>query len=261
MHRLAILIGLVLATCGCAARPPADVQRIVIVVPGAGGHGPGTQALIRGLKQASPDAHYKVFHWGMPAPLFMLNLQNDSIHRDAEQKLSQFIAQQATLSSSPRIDVVGHSAGCGVALGAIAMLNKTNVNTLILLSPSVSPGYDLLPAMSHVSGETHVFISDRDTLWLSWRCRKFGTYDDIKTQAAGHVGFDNPPAGITQHAYLPEWNSLGNDGGHFGTLSYRFADSILSQIFDDRGAKSLANRNDPASPNNPVTLQSHRLQE
>jgi len=245
MHRLAILIGLVLATCGCAARPPADVQRIVIVVPGAGGHGPGTQALIRGLKQASPDAHYEVFHWGMPAPLFMLNLQNDSIHRDAEQKLSQFIGQQAMLPSRPRIDVVGHSAGCGVALGAIAMLNKTNVNTLILLSPSVSPGYDLLPAMSHVSGETHVFISDRDTLWLSWRCRKFGTYDNVRTPASGHAGFDNPPDRIVQHSYQAEWASLGNDGGHFGTLTRPFAEHVISPHFFEQGSL-LATQSDDA---------------
>ena len=77
-----------------------------------------------------------------------------------------------------------------------------------------------------------VFHSDRDTVFLSWRTGNFGTYDNVKTRAAGNCGFvldDLSPAlrdKVAQHAYQPEWKDLGNDGGHFGATSRAFAKQI-----------------------------------
>lgn len=230
VHRLIVAVGLALVCCGCANQPLGDARHIVIVVSGAGGYGPGIGNLIRGLHTDSPEADFEVFHWGVPAPLFMLNLQNDAIHRDAERKLARWIESRAAMPSQPRIDLVGHSAGCGVALGAMALLRNVQIDTVMMLSPSVSPGYDLRPALDHASGSVHVFYSSRDTLWLGWRASHFGTYDNVKTRAAGNAGFDNAPVHVIQHAYDPGWQSLGNDGGHFGTLSFRFAKQTLSSI-------------------------------
>jgi predicted alpha/beta hydrolase family esterase len=209
------------------------------------GHGPGTGALIRGLRKDLPDTHFEVFHWGAPAPLFMLNLQNDPIHRDAERKLAQVIEDRAALESHPQIDLVAHSAGCGVVLGAMTLLNDVRVQSMVLLSPSVSPGYELHPAMARVMGNIHVFYSEHDTLWLGWRSSNFGTYDNVKTKASGKTGFANPPQGVIQYAYQPGWNSLGNDGGHFGTLSFRFAQQVVSPLLIDE-ASSLATQSDDA---------------
>ena len=45
-----------------------------------------------------------------------------------------------------RIDLIGHSAGGGVILGALRRLPAdVPVDRVVLLSPSVSPGYELPP--------------------------------------------------------------------------------------------------------------------
>jgi hypothetical protein len=98
----------------------------------------------------------------------------------------------------------------------------------------VSPDYDLAPALSSISGTAHAFVSERDSVFLKWRTGNFGTYDRVKTPAAGSVGFNLmhlPPElrqKVIEHKYDPHWESLGNDGGHFGPLSERFARQVLT---------------------------------
>jgi hypothetical protein len=105
-----------------------------------------------------------------------------------------------------------------------------------MLAPSVSPQYDLEPALRNLGGEAHVFHSDRDTLFLSWRTSKFGTYDNVKTKAAGNVGFDLSKLlpelwrRVVQHSYDPAWRELGNDGTHDGPLSRAFVARVITPL-------------------------------
>ena len=62
-----------------------------------------------------------------------------------------------------KIDVIGHSAGCGVLLGALSRLPADlHVARAILLAPSVSPTYSLEESVVHVDQKIDVFFSDRD---------------------------------------------------------------------------------------------------
>jgi hypothetical protein len=125
-----------------------------------------------------------------------------------------------------------------VVLGALAKLDaERHVGSVVLLAPSVSPGYDLGPAMAHVDGTVHVFFSERDTLWLKWRTGHFGTYDNVKTPAAGNQGCKNveqlPPAlrdKLVQHPYDAAWRPMGNDGGHFGSLAPHFTTQVIGPL-------------------------------
>jgi len=110
-----------------------------------------------------------------------------------------------------------------------------HVRNVVLLAPSVSPGYELGPSAGHVEGTIWVFYSPHDKLFLSWRTGNFGTYDGIKTPAAGNRGFD--PAmvealhgKVVQHAYDPAWAQLGNDGDHGGWLAKAFATTVLAAL-------------------------------
>src|SRR5690606_3825378 len=102
----------------------------------------------------------RVFRWGAPPLLFFLDFQNDGVHRSAERRLAADIRAWREKHPDGRIDVVGYSAGCGVTLGALALLkDERPVTTAVLLAPSVSPGYDLAPALAGLRGKLHTFRS------------------------------------------------------------------------------------------------------
>jgi alpha-beta hydrolase superfamily lysophospholipase len=218
-------------TCGCAARSRGTGPDVVFVVAGVGSTG-GYAGLTNALSREGRAV--QLVDWGAPPPLFMLNFSTRSIHDEAERMLAGQIEQWHEAHPAGRIDIVGHSAGCGVVLGALPRLGQaTNVGNVILLAPSVSPTYDLQPVLGKIDGVVHAFHSMRDTLFLSWRTSNFGTYDRVKTKAAGNVGFcgDYPPTKLIQHAYDERWRELGNDGGHFGTLSEPFAREVVAPLF------------------------------
>jgi pimeloyl-ACP methyl ester carboxylesterase len=230
-------VALLFCLGGCANRPPnPPSDDVLFFVPGVAGDGGGYDGLIRGLRAAGVNQHIEVLGWGAPGPLFVLNFQNDAIHRSAEAKLAATMHQWREAHPSGRIDLIGHSAGCGVTLGALALPDSTTAGTVVLLSPSVSPTYDLAPSLSKMAGKLHVFHSDRDTFFLSWRTSTFGTYDNVKTKAAGNVGFDLAPlppelrAKVIQHPREDWWADQGNDGSHFGTTAQEFVTKAVGPL-------------------------------
>jgi pimeloyl-ACP methyl ester carboxylesterase len=235
MRRAATILALILfVAAGCAEKHPPAEKRIVFLLPGvAGGK---YETLARAIEE-SAKCEVRIMSWGAPAPLFMLNFSNQKIHDDAERKLADAILEYRRTHPAAEVDLIGHSAGCGVILGALKRLPAdAHVHTVALLAPSVSPKYDLTPAILKLE-RLHVFTSSLDTVFLKWRTSRFGTYDNIKTPAAGNAGFDLTPlsselrAKVVAHPYDDAWKSLGNDGGHFGTLSADFTNQIIAPLF------------------------------
>jgi pimeloyl-ACP methyl ester carboxylesterase len=246
-----------LATLGCAGGTqsldavPSD--RIVCFVPGVA----GDSGLYGGLKKAlveSGATDLRVFTWGAPPPLFALNFQTTSIHDKAEQQLADRLTQWLHQRPGMRVDLIGHSAGGGVILGALRRLGEGDaVDHVVLLSPSVSPGYDLAPPLRRVRVRLDLFWSDRDTFFLKWRTGTFGTYDNVKTPAAGNMGFHPttplPPelaSRLVQHPYGPQWESLGNAGGHDGSVAHDFVRQVVTPLLN-------APAPSPAAATAPVT--------
>lgn len=225
------LLLLTFLTCGCES--PEPTGNVIILVPGVAGD-VGYDALLDGLKDGGVKTPVMKVSWGAPSALFFLNFTSQSIHNSAEEKLSDRIASYAKKNPGARIDLIGHSAGCGVVLGALRRLpDDLHAHNVVLLAPSVSPGYDVANSAKHVTGSINAFHSDQDTLFLSWRTSNFGTYDGIKSRAAGNAGFD--PQTITSlngklidHAYDPSWKELGNNGGHFDCLAREFIHRVVA---------------------------------
>lgn len=222
---------------GCAGRPDnPTTQDVLFFVPGAAGDGGHYDGMIRGLRAGGVAEHLEVVTWGAPGPLFVMNLQDDKIHRAAEEKLAAALRAWRASHGKGRIDVIAHSAGCGVVLGALGREDVPEVGTVVLLNPSVSPGYPLERPLSRVASRLHVFHSDRDTVFLSWRTRTFGTYDNVRTRAAGNVGFRlaslpaEQRAKVVQHAREPSWEAQGNGGGHFGTVKETFVKTTVAPL-------------------------------
>jgi pimeloyl-ACP methyl ester carboxylesterase len=243
---LSALLSLVLFL-GCASSfthplTAPSTPRIVCFVPGVAGDAGGYDGLKNALHE-SGAADLRVFTWGAPGPLFMLNFQSRSIHESAEKQLAARLTDWLGQKPGCRIDLIGHSAGCGVILGALGRLAEgCSADRVILLSPSVSPGYDLSPPLRHVSGRMDVFFSDRDVFFLKWRTGTFGTYDNVRTPAAGHLSFQ-PQAPLapelsrklTQHPYNPDWRALGNDGDHLGSAAHDFIRSVVAPLLNGGG--------------------------
>jgi hypothetical protein len=227
--RIILTALLILLVTGCSsARKPTNpnASRVVFIVVGVAG-AVGYQELVNALE--NDPRQVELVRWGSPVLFF--NFSNQSIHDAAEKELAGKIDRWQNAHPDGQIDLVGHSAGCGVILGALPRTSRAAVHTVVLLAPSVSPGYDLTAAVNRTDS-IYVFHSDRDTTFLDWRTSHFGTYDRVKTKAAGNQGFSGqyPDGKLKQFPYDPSWKALGNDGGHSGTLSGKFARQVIAPL-------------------------------
>jgi hypothetical protein len=122
---------------------------------------------------------------------------------------------------------VGKSGGAGLVLGAAAQLPEGALQRIILLSPAVSPDYDLRPALHTVRNEVVVYYSPHDQVVLGWGTKQFGTIDRYYEASAGLHGFGMAQglsaedtrlyARLVQIRWNPRMIRQGNLGGHLGT--------------------------------------------
>jgi|AGTN01.3.fsa_nt_gi hypothetical protein len=115
--------------------------------------------------------------------------------------------------------VIAKSGGTAVALDALSRLATDAVEQAILLSPAVSPQYDLTMPLNAVRRKMYSFNSKYDLFFLALGTSLFGTPDGIKTKAAGCVGFHGASEYAKLHEILwtPEMITTLHFGEHFGT--------------------------------------------
>jgi pimeloyl-ACP methyl ester carboxylesterase len=237
----ALIFVLALLLAGCSRNQSLIGPDALVFVPGVAGDGPWYDGIRQGL-----SGPVQSFKWGAPPPMTVMNFQDRGIHERAEKELAARITEFASKYPGGRLVLVGHSAGCGVILGALRRLpEEAGATTVVLLAPSVSPDFDLTATMPRVHDQTHVFHSTRDDFFLDWRTSTFGTYDNVKSPAAGNVGFHSvgalPPdlrQRVVQHPYQEAWNALGNDGSHFGPVARRFVAEIVAPLLSVPATRS-----------------------
>jgi pimeloyl-ACP methyl ester carboxylesterase len=236
--------------CGCQVTREADPRRsnnVVFVLHGIDGAGPWYNSLIGGLEEGMRGDQVEFVSWGAPL-LFYPNLTFPPIHQAAERGLAARIRKWRVAHPDGRIDLVGHSAGCGVILESLAKAEANlQVDNVMLLAPAVSEKYDLAPAFGHIRGELHVFYSGRDEL-LPSTCVT-STYDHVFSNSGGLHGFADTqrlPAELRsrllQHAYDPTWESLGCGGGHFGWRSKPFVEQVLAPMLRQETTETVVTR-------------------
>jgi len=231
----------------------------VIVVPGLGGDGDVYAQVVRSLYDHGSDDCLRVFGWGYSWPLFWFTISSSTLHDFTERQLADQIAQWRMDHPHSHIVLIAHSAGAGVAVGALSRLSgPIEVGPVILLAPSLSPDFDLRPALKHAD-IIHVFYSPNDDFWQGWGPIIFGTYDGAHRDAAGRTGFSlanlspSEKARVIQHPYQSEWNDLENHGGHFDWMAEPFVGAVLKPLIDpplregstiaaDTGQSSAANQ-------------------
>lgn len=217
--------------------PAASSKEMVLHLPGIAGDKPHDRNMVRGLIEGGFGGETQIYDWteGDPGMDALLGVKRN---RTEAQHVADEMAARLKADPNEKIFVTAHSGGCGIAVWALEDLPVgVMVQTVVLMSPALSPTYDLSAALKHVSGKLYVFSSTDDVLVLGTGTRLFGTIDGVKTDAAGRVGFEQPPAAdgaqyakLVSMPYCPLWTRFGNYGDHIGGMTRGFGKNVLAPL-------------------------------
>jgi pimeloyl-ACP methyl ester carboxylesterase len=221
------------AVNGADANAPRS-RGLVLIADGVGGLdlcGTGLR-YVAGAERLPYDVD--LFPWGHGFGRWYADL-TDVANRDRQARLlAESIQRFRAAQPVDPAFLVAKSGGSGVVIKALELLDDESVETVVLLAPALSPGYDLTPALRAVRREVVVFWSPLDVFVLGAGTRVLGTADRVRTVAAGMVGF-NIPAGshhdperdrqyakLRQIRWRPRMAATGYLGGHVGPDSPMF---------------------------------------
>jgi hypothetical protein len=199
---------------------------LVLVADGVGGLdlcGTGLQTVMSAA--GSPDV-VKIVPWGHGFGRWHADLTNVA-NRDAQARLIADQVLEFPARGNPgSVFLVGKSGGTGLVVKALEMLPADAVEAAVLLSPALSPGYDLTLALRAVRREVVVFWSPLDVFVLGVGTKLFGTIDRVHDVSAGLVGFHERGgeayAKLRQIRWRPGMATTGYLGGHVGPDSPAF---------------------------------------
>lgn len=145
-----------------------------------------------------------------------------------------------------KIHLISLSAGSAVVLAALEELpDDVQVDTVVLLSPSVSSRRDLTPALEHIKGRLYATCSEHDAINAALPI----TADGGEGPPAGYRGFFRPfkrdAAALEPYAkvvnlpWRPRYLGLGWRGNHVGVTSSRFIECVIAPRIRCNGAYPL----------------------
>ncbi len=182
---------------------------LVLVADGVGGLDLCGTALRYVLGAEGLHYAFHVFPWGHGFGRWFADLTNVS-NRDAKAALlADAVRQFRARQPDDPVFLVAKSGGSGVVVKALEQLEENSVCRAVLLSPALSPRYDLTAALRAVSKEMVVFWSPWDVIVLGAGTRVFGTADRVRTASAGMTGFTLPDASSSLPA--ADSDGAGND--------------------------------------------------
>jgi hypothetical protein len=211
-----------------AAKPEATAPRgLVVVVGGVGGIDIVGCAAQWALPRAGIPHEVVDFYWTHGWGQVFKDLQDTQHCLRKADELACYLSCRKFFEPDLPIYLVGKSGGAGLVLAAAEQLPPATLERIILLSPAVSPSYDLRPALCATKRELVSFYSPFDRLVLGWGTSHFGTEDRYYGPSAGLWGFRVPsqlPAAdrplydrLVQLPWRPGMIKEGYLGGHFGT--------------------------------------------
>jgi pimeloyl-ACP methyl ester carboxylesterase len=250
----------VLLAGGCASVPPAPGPTtclappvpavvpggrpcgVVLCIPGAGGWPAICESLSGSARSEGLPLVVEPFEWTHGYARVLSDLvDTDHIHEQARRLAGRVCELKQECPSRP-ISLIGHSAGCLVALEAAAQLPPGTLDHLVLLAPAVSASYDLRPALACARCGVDVFHSRRDLWVLGVGMALVGTADRHWGPVAGRVGFRpeySCPGDEALFARLRQhpWNAClawsGNWGGHYSSYEPAFVRAYILPVLCD----------------------------
>lgn len=204
---------------------------VVFILPGIEGKGPNSDSVKDGLRRAGVPYGLAVYEWGRPVPVLgvLLNQVDVLSNRVMAETLAQRIAQYREAHPQGKVYLVGHSGGGGIAVfAAESMSGDTQVDGVVLLSASVSAGYNLDKALAHSRSGVVNFWSPADVAILMIGTSLAGNVDGMHGPAAGAVGFSHTPPRLYQVEWSERMAFAGNNGGHMDTVGSLFVSQYVA---------------------------------
>ena len=229
--RLLLVLLAALGVCsGAPAKPPArpapadedSKPGVVLVVCGIGGIDFVALSSQWALPRAGVRHQIREFSWTHGKGRLLRDLQDTQHCLLKAAELAAEIRQIKSENPDRPVYLVGKSGGAGLVLAAAEQLPPQTLERIILLSPAVSPNYDLRPALRATKHEIVSFYSPYDQLVLNWGTSQFGTIDRYYGASAGLRGFVvptglNPPdKDLYARLVQVKWNKTMILEGHFG---------------------------------------------
>lgn len=190
----------------------------------------------RGLRRAGRQERILLFRWSNRAGSLLVipDLARERRLQKKAQRLARFIEKVAAHHPGSPIHLVGYSTGCYLVLEAVRLCSReVPLRTGILLLGSVSPTYDLRPALERLA-QIHSFHSCID-LVNAIGPTLFGSNDRRWGPACGAVGFRTELPRFTQHGWEPGDMRWFYFGDHFTVASSRFVAQRIAPLFGDPG--------------------------
>ena len=244
----ALALGLLFCS-GCALGPragflsaaPGGSNAYLLHLPGISGERWLDREMVKGLRDGGFDGTIEIYDWTQEDP-GLDALFASQRNRTEAQKVADIVQARFRADPACKITLLSHSGGAGPTVWALERLPAdVKIDTLVLLSPALSQGYDLSKALSHVTNKAYVFCSTGDSFVLGIGTRMFGTIDGLKEDAAGMRGFRKPVGAedaqyqkLIQYPYDDRWMTMDNLGDHIGTMSRPFAQNVVAPLVEGK---------------------------
>jgi hypothetical protein len=222
-------------------------QGLVIVLPGIEGASKFNNDIASGLYDGGVDYAIEVNDWTSRIAGPIINERNENRNRRKAYEIAQrIVAYQITYPGRP-VFLVGQSGGAAIAAWtAEAMPAAHKIDGIVMLAPSLSPGYDLTPALANSRRGIVNHYSNLDLIFLGLGTIVTGTMDGEHTQSAGRVGFAKARNGLYQIGWTSEMAQSGNFGLHLTSSSVDFVAAyvvpfIKAPAWDQRLVQSVLN--------------------
>ncbi len=238
-HRVAERVG-----GGRVTEFPASDGPVLVVVDGVGRFQFAPYVIRRVVRELDLPIETVMYDWQTPiVGEIWTDLTWHRRNRVMGAKLARRLLQMHRDNPGRPIHVFAYSGGASVGVFACESLRgRKVVNTLLLVAPALSPGFDLTPALRAVD-RCKILVSPRDSVVLGLGTRLLGTSDRVHGQSAGMVGFqgmgDLPRGSKSDYdrCWQIRWNASlrgdGNYGGHAGWIATPFLRRYLMRLLGD----------------------------
>ncbi len=258
-NRLSLARLMLLSACGAAAagaspvhaaQPPQGLAHgIVFIANGAGDFRTVSSKFTQTIAEQQLPLAVETVVWSRGYGRYVLDQVDHCNHIENGRRLACRITAYRRHYPWLRIYLVGHSAGAAVVLAAAEHLPPNTLDRIVLLAPSVSPDYDLRPALASARDGIDAFVSDRDRIILGLAMRIVGTTDRRHGPAAGRVGFRPVVATpcdtalytrLRVHRWDPAVSWTGHAGGHYGSNRAAFLRAYVLPLLAPPPAPAVA---------------------
>jgi pimeloyl-ACP methyl ester carboxylesterase len=207
---------------------------LVILLPGIDGRSGYSEAACRALCRDGPTLSVELRDWTSPLGAFFNQIAVGR-NREVARTVAVRIADYHREYPARPVYLIGHSGGTAMAVWAAESLpDGEQVEGIILLASSLSPGYDLSEALARSRGGIVSFYSPLDVAVLGAGTTLLGTMDGRHSGSAGMAGFESRGRGGYEKLFQIAWESsmvaAGHGGDHFGCMATGFIRTYVAPL-------------------------------